>query len=451
MRTRSKYRLTAAAVLAAAVVLGVWLYPRRPEGPPPSAGPRFLATTRPAAAAYHPGREKVLVVSQHGEIAEFDKEGRRGHAAVVGGGRHLEGVTVDSRTGWVYAVDGAEDLIYEIDMDRQPVEIRRTFELAAADVPVFRNRPGRRPGFSGICFLPPQGAERGGRFILSHPTNPPGLVEVELPLLRPATQSARERIPAVFVNWYDFGVDDLSDVAYDAATRTLLVLSSTSQELFWVALDGTLLRSRRLQNRVGMNGLALLPLSDRELFVTMSDGRFQCLLPTEWGDTLPSSERGTAGPTADRSSEAPPKPYYESIRPTIRSIRDDVFPHLHTQSGWRRWRPNGWILFGFGGQFLFFMRFVVQWLASERNRRVTVPVAFWYISIAGSLTILIYAAHRRDVVFLGGQVLACLIYFRNLMLIYRRRREIASRAFGGRAPVDNGTIQDPVLAEPPRT
>lgn len=106
---------------------------------------------------------------------------------------------------------------------------------------------------------------------------------------------------------------------------------------------------------------------------------------------------------------------------------DDLFPHLHERKDLWRYAPNGWILFGFGGQFLFFMRFVVQWYASEKRKRVTVPVAFWYISIVGSLTIFIYALHRRDIVFMTAQLLACLIYVRNLMLIYRRRAHAADR------------------------
>ncbi len=126
-------------------------------------------------------------------------------------------------------------------------------------------------------------------------------------------------------------------------------------------------------------------------------------------------------------ADSPPLPPAQHVQPAGRSMLDDLFPHLHERKDLWRYAPNGWILFGFGGQFLFFMRFVVQWYASEKRKRVTVPVAFWYISIVGSLTIFIYALHRRDIVFMTAQLLACLIYVRNLMLIYRRRAHAADR------------------------
>ncbi|MHC4089288.1 MAG: lipid-A-disaccharide synthase N-terminal domain-containing protein, partial [Planctomycetota bacterium] len=52
---------------------------------------------------------------------------------------------------------------------------------------------------------------------------------------------------------------------------------------------------------------------------------------------------------------------------------------------------NPWVLFGLGAQFLFMMRFLVQWIASERKQRSHVPVIFWYFSIGGGLMLLTYA------------------------------------------------------------
>ena len=84
---------------------------------------------------------------------------------------------------------------------------------------------------------------------------------------------------------------------------------------------------------------------------------------------------------------------------------------------------NPWVLFGFGAQFMFMMRFLVQWIASERKKRSHVPVVFWYFSMGGGLMLLTYAIQRRDPVFILGQALGLLIYTRNLILIYRRARE----------------------------
>jgi len=82
-------------------------------------------------------------------------------------------------------------------------------------------------------------------------------------------------------------------------------------------------------------------------------------------------------------------------------------------------QPAGvWYLFGFFGQFVFFMRFVVQWIASERKKQSVVPLAFWYISLAGSLMTIVYAVHIKDPVFTAAFCLNILIYIRNLHLIH---------------------------------
>ena len=82
-----------------------------------------------------------------------------------------------------------------------------------------------------------------------------------------------------------------------------------------------------------------------------------------------------------------------------------------------------WILFGFIAQAMFMMRFVVQWIASERARRSVMPIAFWFFSVAGGTLLLIYAIQRQDPVFIAGQGAGLFIYLRNLWLIYRERRQ----------------------------
>jgi lipid-A-disaccharide synthase-like uncharacterized protein len=77
-----------------------------------------------------------------------------------------------------------------------------------------------------------------------------------------------------------------------------------------------------------------------------------------------------------------------------------------------------WLAVGFAGQALFFSRFLVQWLASEKRRESYLPRAFWFLSIGGGLTLLAYAIHRRDPVFIVGQATGILIYGRNLWFIY---------------------------------
>lgn len=77
--------------------------------------------------------------------------------------------------------------------------------------------------------------------------------------------------------------------------------------------------------------------------------------------------------------------------------------------------------FGFLGQALFSARFIVQWVVSENRRESVVPVAFWYLSLAGGATLLVYAILRHDPVFTLGQAAGLVVYVRNLMLIRRKR------------------------------
>jgi lipid-A-disaccharide synthase-like uncharacterized protein len=78
-----------------------------------------------------------------------------------------------------------------------------------------------------------------------------------------------------------------------------------------------------------------------------------------------------------------------------------------------------WLIIGFLGQALFSLRFIVQWIKSERMKRSVVPLAFWYFSLAGGVTLFAYAVHRMDPVFILGQGSGIFIYLRNLWLIYR--------------------------------
>ena len=79
-----------------------------------------------------------------------------------------------------------------------------------------------------------------------------------------------------------------------------------------------------------------------------------------------------------------------------------------------------WTIIGLVAQGLFFGRFFIQWLASERKGESTVPVAFWFFSMFGGALLLIYAIHQRDIVFISGQAGGLVIYLRNLMLIYKK-------------------------------
>jgi lipid-A-disaccharide synthase-like uncharacterized protein len=78
-------------------------------------------------------------------------------------------------------------------------------------------------------------------------------------------------------------------------------------------------------------------------------------------------------------------------------------------------------LIGLAGQCLFFSRFLVQWIVSERRGESHVPLVFWYLSIGGGVMLLIYALWQRDPVITLGQSVGLIVYVRNLSLIRRKR------------------------------
>ncbi len=85
-----------------------------------------------------------------------------------------------------------------------------------------------------------------------------------------------------------------------------------------------------------------------------------------------------------------------------------------------------WLAFGLIGQAAFFSRFLVQWLASERAGESYVPLSFWYLSMLGSLVLLVYAIHRQEPVFALGYLPNSFVYLRNLVLLRRSARNSPS-------------------------
>lgn len=80
-----------------------------------------------------------------------------------------------------------------------------------------------------------------------------------------------------------------------------------------------------------------------------------------------------------------------------------------------------WVVIGFIGQALFTLRFVVQWVESEKKQNSVVPIAFWWLSLFGGATLLAYAISRRDPVIISGQIMGLFVYTRNLVLVGRGR------------------------------
>lgn len=86
-----------------------------------------------------------------------------------------------------------------------------------------------------------------------------------------------------------------------------------------------------------------------------------------------------------------------------------------------------WIGVGLAGQAMFMLRFIVQWIVSERARRSIIPVSFWYFSVAGAAILLLYATYRLDPVFILGQALGFIVYLRNIHLVRVEKRSRRGR------------------------
>lgn len=82
-----------------------------------------------------------------------------------------------------------------------------------------------------------------------------------------------------------------------------------------------------------------------------------------------------------------------------------------------------WVTIGTLGQLIFFSRWVIQWLSSERSKTSIIPVAFWWCSLVGGIITLIYAHHIQSFPFMLAQAIGIIVYSRNLYLIYRNRHE----------------------------
>lgn len=85
-------------------------------------------------------------------------------------------------------------------------------------------------------------------------------------------------------------------------------------------------------------------------------------------------------------------------------------------------KVDGWVVFGLFGGALFFMRMIIQWIASERHKKIVVPITYWYLSIIGAVFILIYSIKRQDIVYILSSILNTAIFSRNLWIALHSTR-----------------------------
>lgn len=98
-----------------------------------------------------------------------------------------------------------------------------------------------------------------------------------------------------------------------------------------------------------------------------------------------------------------------------------------------------WVTIGFVAQLMFSMRFLIQWIASERAKQSIVPETFWYFSLLGGALLFAYATYRLDPVFMLGQGMGLFIYARNIQLIWKQKVHAASEPAGEATGADSST------------
>ncbi|WP_310397605.1 lipid-A-disaccharide synthase N-terminal domain-containing protein [Hymenobacter sp.] len=103
-------------------------------------------------------------------------------------------------------------------------------------------------------------------------------------------------------------------------------------------------------------------------------------------------------------------------------------PHFSLQTMLHTPIPRGWLVLGAVGQGVFLLRFVFQWLYSERKGASVLPLGFWVVSLVGSGLILAYALLRADAVLLLGNAFGTVVYARNIVLMRREQRQVVAAA-----------------------
>ncbi len=98
-------------------------------------------------------------------------------------------------------------------------------------------------------------------------------------------------------------------------------------------------------------------------------------------------------------------------------------PYLGHYAAWYYADSLWWTAFGLLGNIMFSVRFIVQWYASEKSKKLVIPPLFWYLSFWGSIINLIYGFHIDKLPVILGYFFLPFINGRNLVLLWRGNQQ----------------------------
>ena len=120
-------------------------------------------------------------------------------------------------------------------------------------------------------------------------------------------------------------------------------------------------------------------------------------------------------------------------------------PYLSKSMPWLYIDSLWWTVFGLIGNLAFSSRFIVQWIISEKHKKVVVPATFWHLSFWGSVVNLVYAIHLDKLPIILGFAFLPFVYFRNLMLLYREHGTTRPKTHVITTPIGKTPKKDPAL------
>jgi hypothetical protein len=240
----------------------------------------------PSAVVYHPGRDSLFVVGDEGDIGEVSLDGRILRQAHPGG--DLEGVTVDPSTGAIYYLREGHEIIFESDPETFTVRRRFSVDRTFGDNPNFLKRGG--DGLEGLTFVADADHPEGGRFYAVNQYDPPVMVELGLALRSSTAKFESARIVA---SW-SVDAPPLSDIVWDPASESFLIVSALSRKVHLVGTDGL---ERAVVKIPGFmpEGIALLP--DGRFVIAQDTGGMLLWSPPESPFAMAVAPKGGAAST----------------------------------------------------------------------------------------------------------------------------------------------------------